>query len=212
MSALNKYGASKGRKYLEKDHLFFKFQGPTPASLKETASIVKKIVEKHGGANFALARNEEDAEDIWNERKNAAFAALAMIPGAKGWATDVCVPVSRLPQLVYETKEDLKATGLTAPIVGHVGDGNFHSTILVSNADELERAKEAVHRMVRRAIALDGTCTGEHGVGIGKKEYLVEELGEGTVELMRTIKRTVDPLNLFNPGKVCMVMLLVVVP
>lgn len=204
MSALNKYSVSKQRrKYAEKDHLFFKFQGPTPASLRETASIVKKIVEKHGGADFSLARNVEEAEDMWNERKNAHFAGLALVPGAKGWPTDVCVPVSRLPELVYETKKDLRETGLTAVIVGHVGDGNFHTMILMRDEQELEKAREAVDRMVRRAIALDGTCTGEHGVGIGKKKYLTEELGEGTVELMRTLKRAIDPLNLFNPGKVC---------
>ncbi|KAF9447008.1 hypothetical protein P691DRAFT_672357 [Macrolepiota fuliginosa MF-IS2] len=202
MFALNKFNVhTKGRKYLEKDHLFFKFQGPTQASLKETAVIVKKLVEKHGGSNFSLARNAEEAEDMWNDRKNAHFSGLALIPGAKGWPTDVCVPVSRLPELVYETKKDLHETGLTATIVGHVGDGNFHTLILMNDDQELEKAKEAVHRMVKRAIALEGTCTGEHGVGIGKRKYLVEELGEGTVELMRTLKKAIDPLNLFNPGK-----------
>lgn len=139
---------------------------------------------------------------MWNDRKNAHFAGLALVPGAKGWPTDVCVPVSKLPDLVYETKKDLAEIGLVSTIVGHVGDGNFHSLLLMRNEDELEKAKEAVHRMVRRAIQLDGTCTGEHGVGVGKREFLVEELGEGTVELMRTIKRAIDPLNLFNPGKV----------
>ncbi|XP_006462662.1 hypothetical protein AGABI2DRAFT_186545 [Agaricus bisporus var. bisporus H97] len=204
MTALNKSQTdiSKKPNYVVKDHLFFKFQGPTPASLKETASIVKKIVEKHGGKNFTIARNDAEAEEMWSDRKNAHFAGLSMIPGAKGWPTDVCVPISKLPQLVYETKKDMKNMGLVAPIVGHVGDGNFHALPLMTNEEDLEKAKQAVHRMVRRAIALDGTCTGEHGVGVGKKEYLVEELGEGTVELMRTIKRTIDPLNLFNPGKV----------
>lgn len=127
--------------------------------------------------------------------------------------------MSKLPQLVAETKEDLSGIGLKSTIVGHVGDGNFHALILFKTDEEKERAHEAVRRMVKRAIALDGTCkflssshllrdakpylgTGEHGVGIGKKEYLLEELGEGTVKLMKTIKRTLDPLNLFNPGKV----------
>lgn len=112
------------------------------------------------------------------------------------------VPVSKLPQLVYETKQDLESLGLVSTIVGHVGDGNFHALLLFSSDEELAIARGAVHRMVERAIRLDGTCTGEHGVGIGKKEYLVEELGAGTVELMKTVKRAIDPLGLFNPGKV----------
>ncbi|RXW24528.1 hypothetical protein EST38_g1350 [Candolleomyces aberdarensis] len=200
MQATNTYGASK-RKWPEKDSLFFKFQGPSQASLKETAEIVKKTVKKHGATNFELARNKEEADELWNDRKNAHYSGLALLPGGKGWPTDVCVPVSKLPQLVAETKEDLAGIGLKSTIVGHVGDGNFHALILFKTDEERERAHKAVSRMVKRAIALDGTCTGEHGVGIGKKDYLVEELGEGTVELMKTIKRTLDPLNLFNPGK-----------
>lgn len=112
------------------------------------------------------------------------------------------VPVSKLPQLVSETKKDLESVGLVHSIVGHVGDGNFHALILFKTDEGLEAAHAAVTRISRRAIALDGTCTGEHGVGIGKREYLVEELGEGTVELMKTVKRAIDPLGLFNPGKV----------
>ncbi|RDB27372.1 D-lactate dehydrogenase [cytochrome], mitochondrial [Hypsizygus marmoreus] len=200
MAATNIYGASK-RKYPEQDSLFFKFQGPTPASLDETANIVKRVVEGHGGTGFELAGSEEEAEDLWKDRKNAHFAGLALIEGGRGWSTDVCVPVSNLPDLIYQTKEDLSQIGLTSIIVGHVGDGNFHALLLFKTDEELAVAREAVHRMVERAIRLDGTCTGEHGVGIGKKEYLVEELGIGTVELMKTIKRAIDPLGLFNPGK-----------
>jgi len=111
------------------------------------------------------------------------------------------VPVSKLPELVYETKKDLARTGLVSTIVGHVGDGNFHAQLLFRNDEEYVKVREVVDRMVHRAIALDGTCTGEHGVGVGKKGYLVEELGAGTVELMKTIKRAIDPLGLFNPGK-----------
>ncbi|KAF9049072.1 FAD-linked oxidase-like protein [Panaeolus papilionaceus] len=200
MAATNKYGMSK-RKWPEKDSLFFKFQGPTPASLKETAAITKKIVEKHGGTGFQLARNEQEASELWADRKNAHYSGLAFVEGSKGWPTDVCVPISKLPQLLYETKEDIKESGLVSTIVGHVGDGNFHAMILFRTEEEKEIAKGLVKRMVKRAIALDGTCTGEHGVGIGKKEYLVEELGEGTVALMKKIKKTIDPLGLFNPGK-----------
>ncbi|KAI8978891.1 FAD-linked oxidase-like protein [Trametes punicea] len=200
MRATNMYGMSS-RKWPEKDSLFFKFQGPTQRSLQETAEIVKKITEKHGGTGFALARNEKEAHDLWMDRKNALYSSLAILPGARGWSTDVCVPVSRLPDLVYETKKDLDEHGIKSTIVGHVGDGNFHALLLFRDDEELEAAHAAVDRMVKRAIALDGTCTGEHGVGMGKRQYLYEELGEGTVELMKTIKKAIDPLNLFNPGK-----------
>ncbi|KAJ3516864.1 hypothetical protein NMY22_g14101 [Coprinellus aureogranulatus] len=200
MQGTNLYGASK-KKWPEKDSLFFKFQGPTSASLKESANIVKKIVAKYGATGFQLAKDQVEAEELWNDRKNALYSGLALLPGGKGWSTDVCVPVSKLPELVHETKKDLAEIGLLSTIVGHVGDGNFHALILFKTEEEQERAHQAVRRMVKRAIALDGTCTGEHGVGIGKKEYLIEELGEGTVKLMKTIKKTLDPNNLFNPGK-----------
>jgi len=200
MAALNNHNmTTKKRKYAVKDTLFFKFQGPTQSSLQETAAIVKKIVEKYDGRNFSLARTKEEADDMWSDRKNPG---LAVLPGSKAWPTDVCVSVSKLPQLVLETKQDLSDAGLLSTILGHVGDGNFHAVILIRDGEETDKVRQAVHRMVKRAIALDGTCTGEHGVGVGKKEYLVEELGEGTVELMRTVKRAIDPLGLFNPGKV----------
>ncbi|KAI0647653.1 FAD-linked oxidase-like protein [Trametes meyenii] len=200
MKATNVYGMST-RKWPEKDSLFFKFQGPTPRALKETAEIVKKIAEKHGGTGFALARDDQEAHDLWTDRKNALYSSLALLPGGRGWSTDVCVPVSRLPDLVYGTKKDIEECGFLSTIVGHVGDGNFHALLLFRTEEELAAAHEVVDRMVKRAIDLDGTCTGEHGVGMGKRDYLYEELGEGTVELMKTIKKTVDPLNLFNPGK-----------
>ncbi|KAJ6571390.1 FAD-linked oxidase-like protein [Mycena capillaripes] len=200
MAATNKYGASQ-HVYPESDGLFFKFQGHSPDALAETARIVKEICGQHGGTGFRLADGEEEAHDMWQDRKNAHHSGMALVPGAKGWATDVCVPVSKLPELVLETKKDLERVGLPYTIVGHVGDGNFHALLLFKTDEELEIVKEAVHRMVVRAIALDGTCTGEHGVGIGKREFLVEELGAGTVALMKAIKRTIDPLGLFNPGK-----------
>ncbi|KAI0736753.1 FAD-linked oxidase-like protein [Fomitopsis betulina] len=200
MRSTNLYGMSL-RKYEEKDCLYFKFQGPTERSIKESMDIVRGITKEHGGFGFTPARNDKEAADLWMDRKNALYSGLALVPGARGWSTDVCVPVSRLPDLVYETKEDIKQSGIVSTIVGHVGDGNFHALLLFTNDEELEKCKHLVHRMVERAIALDGTCTGEHGVGIGKRQYLIDELGEGTVELMKTIKRTIDPYNLFNPGK-----------
>ncbi|KAJ4480161.1 FAD-binding domain-containing protein [Lentinula aciculospora] len=200
MHAVNNFGQS-GRTWPVKDTLFFKLQGHNEASLIDSAKVVQAVVEKHGGFGFQLAKNDKEADDLWHDRKNAHYSGLALVPGSRPIATDVCVPVSRLPDLVYETKEDLGKLGLVAPIVGHVGDGNFHAQIMFTNDAELAVAKEAVERMVHRAIAMDGTCTGEHGVGIGKKQYLVEELGAGTVELMKTVKRALDPLGLFNPGK-----------
>ncbi|KDQ13157.1 hypothetical protein BOTBODRAFT_111787 [Botryobasidium botryosum FD-172 SS1] len=200
MHATNNYGIST-RKYPERDSLFFKFQG-SPESIAESARVVDEIVRAHGGSGLELAKSEKEAVDLWADRKAAHFSGLALVPGSRGWGTDVCVPVSRLPDLVYETKKDLEESGLVSTIVGHVGDGNFHSLILFKTDEELEAVRGAVHRMVERAIRLDGTCTGEHGVGIGKKEYLYEELGTGTVELMKLIKRTIDPLGIFNPGKV----------
>ncbi|KAJ3998891.1 FAD-linked oxidase-like protein [Lentinula boryana] len=200
MHAINNFGQS-GRTWPTKDTLFFKLQGHNHASLMESAKVVKEVVKKHGGFDFQLARNEKEADDLWHDRKNAHYSGLALVPGSRPIATDVCVPVSRLPDLVYETKQDLNTLGLVAPIVGHVGDGNFHAQIMFINEAELATAKVVVERMVHRAIAMDGTCTGEHGVGLGKKQYLVEELGAGTVELMKTVKRALDPLGLFNPGK-----------
>ncbi|CEL55629.1 hypothetical protein RSOLAG1IB_01641 [Rhizoctonia solani AG-1 IB] len=199
MGAINKSGLSD-RKYAEMDSLFFKFQGSLEAQ-KEASATIKKIVEKYGGKHFQAARDEKEASDLWQNRKYALWSTMALYPGARAWTTDVAVPVSRLPELVLETKKDLAASDIKSTIVGHVGDGNFHAIMIVRNAEELEAVREAVHRLVHRALALDGTCTGEHGVGVGKKEYLVEELGPGTVELMRTIKRAIDPHNLFNPGK-----------
>ncbi|KZT09513.1 uncharacterized protein LAESUDRAFT_646124 [Laetiporus sulphureus 93-53] len=201
MRGTNRYGASV-RKYAEKDSLFFKFQGPTAQSIQESVKIARDIAKKYGGTGFELARTEKEAADLWMDRKNALYSGLALVEGCRGWSTDVCVPVSRLPDLVYETKEDIRKSGIASTVVGHVGDGNFHALLLFTSDEELERCRELVHRMVHRAIALDGTCTGEHGVGIGKRQYLIDELGEGTVELMKTVKRAIDPYNLFNPGKV----------
>ena len=199
MDALNK-GGNIENPYPVKDTLFFKLQG-SEMGIKETSEVVQSIVRKHGSTQFQFAATEEEADDLWQNRKYALMSTMSTHPGSKCWTTDVCVPVSKLPQLVYETKQDLEKAGLRSTIVGHVGDGNFHALILFDDDKELKKVSDAVHRMVNRAIALDGTCTGEHGVGVGKLEYLNEELGENTVELMRTVKQAIDPLNLFNPGK-----------
>ncbi|KAG1757412.1 D-lactate dehydrogenase cytochrome oxidoreductase [Suillus lakei] len=199
MAAINTAGVVDAP-YPVQDTLFFKIQG-SPESIRDTSNVVQEIVQRHGSTRFEFAATEEEAGEMWENRKYAFFSTLATHPGSKVWTTDVCVPVSRLPQLVYETKEDLAKAGLKSTIVGHVGDGNFHALILFKDEEELQSVGEAVHRLVHRAIQMDGTCTGEHGVGVGKTEYLVEELGEDTVELMKTVKNAIDPLNLFNPGK-----------
>ncbi|KIP05310.1 hypothetical protein PHLGIDRAFT_30981 [Phlebiopsis gigantea 11061_1 CR5-6] len=200
MRSTNLYGQSL-RRWPERDSLFFKFQGPSAQALAESAGIARAIAETHGGTGFALAADDAEATALWADRKNALYSGLALVPGARGWSTDVCVPVSRLPELVLETKQDIARSGLVSTIVGHVGDGNFHALLLFKTDEELDVARGLVHRMVERAIRLDGTCTGEHGVGIGKREYLYDELGAGTVGLMQTIKHAIDPLGLFNPGK-----------
>ncbi|KAI9067055.1 D-lactate dehydrogenase cytochrome oxidoreductase [Trametes sanguinea] len=182
------------------DTLFFKIQGD-PAAIDSTAKTVQDIVTRHRSMYFKFAKTEEEAEDLWESRKYALMSTIESEEGVRCWTTDVCVPVSKLPELVYETKRDLERSKLRSTIVGHVGDGNFHAFILFKSDDELKAVSDAVHRLVHRAIALDGTCTGEHGVGVGKREYLTEELGPDTVELMWTIKRAIDPHDIMNPGK-----------
>ncbi|TFK55021.1 hypothetical protein OE88DRAFT_1653638 [Heliocybe sulcata] len=199
MKAMN-VGGMADKQYPEKDTLLFKIQG-APQAIKETAAVVQEIVTKHGSTQFEFAATDEEADNLWQNRKYALTSTLSWIPGARGWTTDVCVPPSCLPRLVYETKRDLTDAGITSTIVGHVGDGNFHALLLFRNDEEFKKVSDAVHRMVHRAVDLDGSCTGEHGVGIGKKEYLYDELGEGTVALMKTLKKAVDPLNIMNPGK-----------
>ncbi|KAF8654203.1 hypothetical protein AX16_003729 [Volvariella volvacea WC 439] len=199
MQAINNAGLID-HPYPVKDTLFFKIQGD-PAAIEATAEVVKSIVKQHSSSRFEFARTDQEAEDLWQNRKYALVSSIASLPGSKCWTTDVCVPVSKLPQLVYETKKDLSEAGVHSTIVGHVGDGNFHALLLFRDDHELELVNQAVHRLVHRALDLEGTCTGEHGVGLGKKEYLTRELGESTVELMKTIKKAVDPLNIMNPGK-----------
>ncbi|KAF7789547.1 hypothetical protein EIP86_000493 [Pleurotus ostreatoroseus] len=200
MNAINDAGLVS-KTYPVRDTLFFKLQG-TPSAIKETAAAVQSIVKKHGSQQFQFASTDQEAAELWENRKYALMSTITSGgEGARVWTTDVCVPVSKLPQLVYETKQDLKDSGLRSTIVGHVGDGNFHALIIFKNDEELEAVSAAVHRLVHRAVALDGTCTGEHGIGVGKKEYLIDELGADTVELMRTVKRAIDPLNIMNPTK-----------
>jgi D-lactate dehydrogenase (cytochrome) len=188
--------------YAEQPTLFFEFHGST-AGVAEQAGRAQEIAAEHGGANFQWATRPEERTRLWQARDNTLYAGLGLRPGAKAMITDVCVPISRLAECLLATQRDVAASGLLAPIVGHVGDGNFHLLILIDpdDAEEMQRAEALHHRLVRRALALDGTCTGEHGIGMGKIDFLEEELGEA-VDVMRRFKHALDPHNLMNPGKI----------
>ena len=199
MKAINAYSKLS---YPEAPTLFLEFHG-SKTGVEEQAEAVGEIAKDQGGGDFAWATRPEDRSRLWQARHDAAYASVALRPGAVPLATDVCVPISRLAECILETEADCAAHGLLAPIVGHVGDGNFHVVLLFDPNDpaEIKRAHEVNNRMVSRALAMDGTCTGEHGIGIGKREFLVAELGEA-VGVMRALKAAVDPLNIMNPGKI----------
>ena len=199
MDACIRYSKLEG--YEAKPTLFFEFHG-TAAGVEEQSAQMQAIVADHGGGAFRWATAQEDRTKLWKARHNAYYATLALKPGSFGFSTDACVPISRLADCVMETRADIDATGLFCSIVGHVGDGNFHVLVLFDPKDAAERAKAdaLAHRVAMRAIAMGGTCTGEHGVGMHKLDALVAEHGEA-VDLMRTIKRALDPLDIMNPGK-----------
>ncbi len=199
VEAVNKYS---NLDYPLAPTLFFEFHG-TPAGVAEQVETVRALAAEFGGGDFSWATKAEDRARLWQARHDAYFATLALRPGKKGFATDVCVPISRLAECIEETQKDLAASTVLAPLVGHVGDGNFHLVFLIDpdDAAELAEAKRLNERMVMRALAMGGTCTGEHGVGYGKIDFLQAEHGEA-ISVMRAIKRALDPDNLMNPGKV----------
>jgi D-lactate dehydrogenase (cytochrome) len=184
-------------------HLFFEFHG-SPAGVAEQAETVGALAAENGGQGFRWTATAEERNRLWQARHDAYYAMLALRPGCKGWSTDVCVPISRLADCVMETRADLEASRLLAPMVGHVGDGNFHVIYLVdpNDADETARARAHADRIVDRALAMGGTCTGEHGIGFGKALFLEKEAGPGGIAAMRAIKQAFDPHNIMNPGKV----------
>ena len=188
--------------YPESPCLFVEFHG-SDAGVAEQAETFGMIAEEQGGGPFLWTKVAEERAKLWKARHDAYWASLTLRPGAKGLSTDVCVPISRLAECVAETEADIAGMGLIAPIVGHAGDGNFHTLALMDPDDPKEVAlvEAFVARLNRRAIAMGGTCTGEHGIGQGKVGFLREELGHG-VDVMRAIKQTLDPLNIMNPGKV----------
>jgi D-lactate dehydrogenase (cytochrome) len=183
--------------------LFLEFHG-TEAGVAEQSERFGEIAAELGGGPFEWTTRAEDRTRLWEARHNAALANFALRPGSSMIATDVCVPISRLAQCVAETQRDIADSDLVAPIVGHVGDGNFHLTLLVNMSDpaEVARARQFNERLIERALALDGTCTGEHGVGQGKMKYLQAEHGAVAIEAMRAVKRALDPLDIMNPGKI----------
>ncbi|MDR7419990.1 MAG: FAD-linked oxidase C-terminal domain-containing protein [Armatimonadota bacterium] len=200
MAAVNRYS---GLDYPALPTLFFEFHGTSARAVAEQVDTVAAVAREHGSDAFRWATSEDERERLWHARHHAYFAALALRPGAAGITTDVCVPISRLAECIAQTKADLAASRLLVPLVGHVGDGNFHLIYLVDPEDpaEMAEAYRLNERMVMRALAMGGTCTGEHGVGLGKMKFLSHEHGEA-LAVMRAIKRALDPHNLMNPGKV----------
>ncbi|KAK4626328.1 D-lactate dehydrogenase [cytochrome] 1, mitochondrial [Fulvia fulva] len=201
MRCINAVG-STSRQWQEVPTLFFKFAG-TPNSVKEHIDIVKGLAKKSGSKTFKFAKNKEEQDELWSARKEALWSVMTQRKneGDHVWTTDVAVPISRLPDIIEETKTDLDNSGLTGAIVGHVGDGNFHAIILY-NDKEHSVADKVVHKMVKRAIEMEGTATGEHGVGLVKRDYLPHEIGQPAVDLMRKMKQAFDPLCLLNCDKI----------
>jgi D-lactate dehydrogenase (cytochrome) len=199
IDAVNRYSHLN---YLLKPTLFFEFHGTSAAAVTEHAQTAQEIAAENGGTAFQWATTPEDRSRIWHARHNAFYAALALRPGSKAWTTDVCVPISRLAECILETRRDVQQSKLIAPLMGHVGDGNFHLVFVLDpdQPQELAEATEINGRLVERAQAMGGTCSGEHGVGIGKMDYLPREHGPA-LDVMKAIKRALDPCNLMNPGK-----------
>ncbi|MGF3025451.1 FAD-binding oxidoreductase [Methylobacterium aquaticum] len=183
--------------------LLVEFHG-TDAGVREQAERFGEIAAEFGGGPYEWATKAEDRTRLWQARHDVYWSAVAMRPGAKVIATDVCVPISRLAECVDETKRDIVASGIIAPIAGHVGDGNFHTSplVMMDDPDEIARVTGFIERLVARAIAMEGTCTGEHGIGQKKMRFMELEHGPEALNLMRTLKRAIDPDNIMNPGKV----------
>jgi D-lactate dehydrogenase (cytochrome) len=183
--------------------LFFEFHGHSEREVGEQAETVQSLAAEHGGSDFSWVTKLEDRARLWRARHDAYFASIGLRPGARAWSTDACVPISRLADCIVESKRDLAESFLTGTLVGHVGDGNFHMLYLVDpdSPEEMAEARRLNDRLIARALEMGGTCSGEHGVGIGKMKYLPKEHGEG-VDVMRAIKQALDPQGLLNPGKI----------
>ena len=200
MRALNAYSSTQLR---EAPSLLFELHG-SEAGVKEQIETVRMVADEHQGMDFEWAVHPEDRSRLWQARHDGYFAALALRPGCRALTTDAVVPISRLAECIEATAADLAQNGFLAPIFGHVGDGNFHAVILVDphNPDEIERAEAVAHRLAERAIALQGSCTGEHGIGLTKQHFMAVEHGQNAVDVMQSIKAALDPKQLMNPGKI----------
>ena len=198
IDAINKYSKTD---FPLKPHLFMEFHG-TDAGVAEQVAMARAYGMDFGAGEFQWSDQLEDRNRLWQARHDVAYACKALRPGCDIWATDVCVPISRLAECIAETRKDLEDASVPAPISGHVGDGNFHLCFVLdpNNPAEFNEAEAINDRLIRRALAMDGTCTGEHGIGMGKRQYLREEHGDG-VEVMRALKMAIDPENIMNPGK-----------
>lgn len=204
MSVINRSGSTP-KKWKEVPTMFFKFSG-TKAGVQENIKLVKSIAKTHKSGDFEFAINAEEQKTLWSARKESLWSMLALRnkEGMEVWSTDVAVPLSRLPDIIEVSKKELDDLGIMASILGHIGDGNFHESILYDSKDPRERAavEKCINDMVDRALEMEGTCTGEHGIGLGKKESLLKELGSETIGVMKSIKGALDPYWLMNPGKI----------
>jgi D-lactate dehydrogenase (cytochrome) len=199
LAVVNQYSKTS---YALAPTLFFEFHGASQAAVEEQARAVEAIVSEHGALGFRWTSTPEERAKLWEARHNVLYATIASRPGARAWTTDVCVPISSLAACIVETQTDMRESGHVAPLVGHAGDGNFHLIFMVrpDDAEELGAVEALNERLVERALRFGGTCTGEHGVGLGKLKYLPQEHG-ASLDLMRAIKRALDPHDLMNPGK-----------
>ena len=200
VSLINAYSKTSLR---QAHMLLMEFHG-SPASVREQAETVQAIAHEHQGNDFEWASAPEERRRLWAARHNAYFAAVSSRPGCRSISTDVCVPISRLADCLLQSVDEVNASGIPYFLVGHVGDGNFHFGYLIDpdDASERERAEQLNRQLVARAIGMGGTCSGEHGVGLHKMDFLEQEAGEGALDVMRAIKQALDPLNIMNPGKI----------
>ena len=200
VTAVNSYSKTS---LVERNMLLLEFHGSDEV-VRHEAKLAGEILADYGGTGFTFSTDQAERTVLWQARHDAAWAIRAQRPGAQIFVTDVCVPISRLAECITQTHTDIAASGILGPIIGHVGDGNFHVIVVVTpdDAEEMHRVESFNERLISRALNLGGTCTGEHGIGVGKIPYLIRELGDDAVDLMRSIKRAVDPLGLMNPGKV----------
>jgi len=198
--AVNAYSKTT---YDEVPTLFLEFHG-SEAHAREQVDMVETIATEHGAQGFLWAETLEERNRLWQARHTAYYAGIALKPGAKAFSSDVCVPISRLAECIDETERELAASSVITTLVGHVGDGNFHVLFIFDpeDAEDIAESKRLTNRIVERALAMEGTCTGEHGVGLGKKSYLAQEHGAEGLALMQAIKQALDPLNIMNPGKI----------